>query len=70
VEENIDDVSSDQKESMAVPHAGPGIMLLTPSMRLLLLCFSKPVRRTLSHAAWSVTTRCPVLPIESFWEAV
>ena len=35
MEENIDDVSSDQKESMAVPHAGPGIMLLTPSMRLL-----------------------------------
>ena len=40
MEENINDVSSDQKESMAVPHAGPGIMLLTPSMRLLLLCFS------------------------------
>jgi DNA-binding CsgD family transcriptional regulator len=35
VEENIADVSSDQKESMAVPHAGPGIMLLTASMRLL-----------------------------------
>ena len=35
MEENIDDVSSDQKESMAVPHAGPGIMLLTPSMKLL-----------------------------------
>ena len=35
MEENIDDVSSDQKESMAVPHAGPGIMLLTASMRLL-----------------------------------
>lgn len=35
MEENIDDVSSDQKESMAAPHAGPGIMLLTPSMKLL-----------------------------------
>jgi DNA-binding CsgD family transcriptional regulator len=35
VEKNINDVSSDQKESMAAPHAGPGIMLLTPSMRLL-----------------------------------
>ena len=35
MEKNIDDVLSDQKESMAVPHAGPGIMLLTPSMRLL-----------------------------------
>lgn len=35
MEENIDDVSSDQKESMAVPHAGPGIILLTASMRLL-----------------------------------
>jgi len=35
VEEGSDDVSSDQKERMAVPHAGPGIMLLTTSMRLL-----------------------------------
>ena len=35
VEETIDDVSSDQKERMAVPQAGPGIMLLTASMRLL-----------------------------------
>jgi DNA-binding NarL/FixJ family response regulator len=35
VEEGSDDVSSDQKERMAVPHAGPGIMLLTASMRLL-----------------------------------
>jgi len=35
VEESSDDVSSDQKERMAVPHAGPGIMLLTTSMRLL-----------------------------------
>jgi DNA-binding CsgD family transcriptional regulator len=35
VEENIDDVSVDQKESMAAPHAGPGIMLLTASMQLL-----------------------------------
>jgi DNA-binding CsgD family transcriptional regulator len=35
VEEGRDDVSSDQKEHMAVPHAGPGIMLLTTSMRLL-----------------------------------
>ena len=35
MEENIDDVSVDQKESMAAPHAGPGIMLLTASMQLL-----------------------------------
>jgi len=35
VEENIDTVSIDHTESMAVPHAGPGIMLLTASMRLL-----------------------------------
>ena len=35
MEENIDDVSSDHTESMAVPHAGPGIMLLTASMQLL-----------------------------------
>jgi DNA-binding NarL/FixJ family response regulator len=35
VEEHIDDVSSDQKERMAVPHAGPGIMLFTASMQLL-----------------------------------
>jgi len=35
VEENIDDVSSAHKESMAAPHAGPGIMLLTASMQLL-----------------------------------
>src|SRR6266850_2000638 len=35
MEENIDDVSCDHEESMAVPHAGPGIMLLTPSMKLL-----------------------------------
>jgi DNA-binding CsgD family transcriptional regulator len=35
LEENIDDVSVDQKESMAAPHAGPGIMLLTASMQLL-----------------------------------
>jgi DNA-binding CsgD family transcriptional regulator len=35
VEEKIDDVSSDNKENMAVPHAGPGIMLLTASMQLL-----------------------------------
>jgi len=33
--ETEDCVSFDQKESMAAPHAGPGIMLLTPSMRLL-----------------------------------
>lgn len=31
----IEDVLNDQKESMAAPQAGPGIMLLTPSMRLL-----------------------------------
>jgi DNA-binding CsgD family transcriptional regulator len=35
VEENIDDFSSDQKERMAAPHAGPGIMLFTASMQLL-----------------------------------
>jgi len=35
VEENIDTVSIDHTESMGVPHAGPGIMLLTASMRLL-----------------------------------
>jgi DNA-binding CsgD family transcriptional regulator len=35
VEENIDDVSIDHKESLATTHAGPGIMLLTASMRLL-----------------------------------
>jgi len=35
VEENIDDVSIDHKKSIAAPHAGPGIMLLTASMRLL-----------------------------------
>jgi len=35
VEENIADVSIDHKESMAIPHAEPGIMLLTTSMRLL-----------------------------------
>jgi DNA-binding CsgD family transcriptional regulator len=35
VEEGSDDVSSDQKERMGLPHAGPGIMLLTASMRLL-----------------------------------
>jgi DNA-binding CsgD family transcriptional regulator len=37
VGENIDDVSSDDdhKEGLAAPHAGPGIMLLTASMRLL-----------------------------------
>src|SRR2546425_8773761 len=33
--ETEDRVSFDHEESMAVPHAGPGIMLLTPSMRLL-----------------------------------
>ena len=35
MEEGSDDVSSDQKERMAVPHVGPGIMLLTTSMQLL-----------------------------------
>src|SRR6267143_2571341 len=33
--ETEDCVSFDHEESMAVPHAGPGIMLLTPSMKLL-----------------------------------
>ena len=35
MEENIDVVASDQKERMGSPFAGPGIMLLTASMRLL-----------------------------------
>jgi DNA-binding CsgD family transcriptional regulator len=35
VEEGLDDVSSNQKERMGLPHAGPGIMLLTASMQLL-----------------------------------
>ena len=35
MEEGSDDVSSNQKERMGLPHAGPGIMLLTTSMRLL-----------------------------------
>jgi len=35
VEEIIADVSIDHKKSMAVPQAGPGIMLLTASMQLL-----------------------------------
>jgi DNA-binding CsgD family transcriptional regulator len=35
VEEGLDDVSSNQKERMRLPHTGPGIMLLTASMRLL-----------------------------------
>ena len=35
MEENIADVSINHKESMVLPHAGHGIMLLTASMRLL-----------------------------------
>jgi DNA-binding CsgD family transcriptional regulator len=35
VEEHAHDVSSEHRVSMAVPHAGPGIMLLTASMQLL-----------------------------------
>ena len=35
MEEGLDDVSSNQKERMGLPHAGPGIMLLTASMQLL-----------------------------------
>ena len=35
MEENAHDVSSEHTVSMTVPHAGPGIMLLTASMRLL-----------------------------------
>ena len=35
MEENREDVSSAHTESLAVPQAGPGIMLLTTSMRLL-----------------------------------
>jgi DNA-binding CsgD family transcriptional regulator len=34
MEEHAHDVSSEHTVSMAVPHAGPGIMLLTASMRL------------------------------------
>ncbi|MGH7206635.1 MAG: response regulator transcription factor [Nitrospiraceae bacterium] len=33
--EEVDDVSFDHRESMAAPHAGPGIMLLTASLQLL-----------------------------------
>ena len=35
MDKDRDDVSIDRKESLAVRHAGPGIMLLTASMRLL-----------------------------------
>jgi len=35
VEENAHDVSNDHKVSMAVPHAGLGVMLLTASMQVL-----------------------------------
>ncbi len=35
VDKDRDDVSIDRKESLAVRHMGPGIMLLTASMRLL-----------------------------------
>lgn len=35
LEENIADVSIDHKKSIAVPHAGPGIILLTASKQLL-----------------------------------
>ncbi len=35
MDEDGDDVSSDQMEGLAVRHAGPGIMLLTASMQLL-----------------------------------
>ena len=35
MEENMDDVSCRPKESMAAPHAGPDIMLLTAPMQLL-----------------------------------
>ena len=35
MDEDEDDVSSDQNESLAVRHAGPGIMLFTASMQLL-----------------------------------
>lgn len=35
MEENVHDISCDHKESMAVLHAGPGIILLTASMQLL-----------------------------------
>lgn len=35
MKQNMDDFSCDYKESRAIPHAGPGIMLLTDSMKLL-----------------------------------
>jgi DNA-binding NarL/FixJ family response regulator len=35
VEKHIEKVASNQKEDMGVPHAWPGIMLLTASMKLL-----------------------------------
>jgi DNA-binding CsgD family transcriptional regulator len=35
MEEDVDSVSFHHKKGMGVPHAGPGIMLLTASMRLL-----------------------------------
>src|SRR5687767_816232 len=35
MEENIEEVSRDPKDRLGVPQAGPGILLLTPSMRLL-----------------------------------
>jgi len=35
MEEDVDSVSFHHKENMAVTHAGPGVMLLTASMRLL-----------------------------------
>lgn len=35
MEQNIDDVLIDQKESLAVPHDGPGVILLTTSMQVL-----------------------------------
>jgi len=35
VKQNMDDLSCDHNEDRAIPHAGPGIMLLTASMKLL-----------------------------------
>ena len=36
MEENMDDVSCDHKESVATQHNSPGIMLLMASMQLLI----------------------------------
>ena len=35
MEQELDNVASNQKERMEVPHVGPGIILLTASIQLL-----------------------------------